>query len=221
MMSILSNIYWIGGSPCSGKSTIAQTLAEKYGWRYYSCDDAFWRHNQVTTPEAQPTFYRVMRLSSEDVWVSRPVAQQVAEEIAIYREEFPMILADLLALPRTQPILAEGAALLPECVAPLLTKSGHAVWVTPTADFQLAHYAQRAWAKDVVKDCSDPALAFDNWMQRDIQFAQFVRDEAQARGFPSLVVDGKLSLAENTAIVEKYLLLTTTHCPLPTENDPH
>jgi hypothetical protein len=133
------------------------------------------------------------------------VPQQVAEEIALYREEFPLILDDLLAYPRTQPVLVEGAALLPECVHPLLAHPGRAIWVVPTGEFQLHHYQQRAWAKNVVKACSDPERAFLNWMQRDMAFAQHVSREATLRALSLLVVDGQRSLMENIAWAGQHL----------------
>lgn len=35
----MTKIYWIGGSPCSGKSTIAEILSNKYGLYYFKVDD--------------------------------------------------------------------------------------------------------------------------------------------------------------------------------------
>lgn len=31
-------IYYIGGSPCSGKSTVAEALAQQYGLAYFKAD---------------------------------------------------------------------------------------------------------------------------------------------------------------------------------------
>ena len=31
----LENIYYIGGSPCSGKSTVAEALVKEYGLSYF------------------------------------------------------------------------------------------------------------------------------------------------------------------------------------------
>jgi 2-phosphoglycerate kinase len=202
-----TNIYWIGGSPCSGKSSVADLLAEKYGFALYRCDEAFYEHRKIVTAELQPVFHRLVHLSSEDLWM-RPVAQQVAEEIACYHEEFPLILEDLLAYPRTQPVLVEGAALLPECVYPLLSHPRRAIWIVPTGEFQMHHYQQRAWAKDVVKACSDPEQAFLNWMQRDIAFAHHVAHEAARQALPLLVVGEQRSLVENIAWSEQYLGLS-------------
>lgn len=38
------DIYWIGGSPCSGKSTIAEILAEKHDFTVFKCDDFMYKH---------------------------------------------------------------------------------------------------------------------------------------------------------------------------------
>lgn len=35
----MTNIYYIGGSPCSGKSTIAEMIAKKYDLHYFKVDD--------------------------------------------------------------------------------------------------------------------------------------------------------------------------------------
>jgi hypothetical protein len=199
----LSHVYWIGGSPCAGKSSIASTLAETYGITLYRADDAYVRHEKIVTPQSQPVFYRLTHCTSDELWM-RPVELQVVEEIALYREEFPLILEDLLALPKT-PILVEGAALLPECVVPLVLETRRAIWLLPTAEFQWYHYERRGWAKEVVSTCTQPEQAFQNWMQRDIEFARRVQQEARQAGMCVLVVDGTRSLVENTAFVESYL----------------
>jgi adenylate kinase family enzyme len=203
----LAHVYWLGGSPCAGKSSIADSLVQTYRFQIYRCDDAFFRHEKIVTPEQQPVFYRLVHLSSEALWMQRPIEQQVVEEIAFYREEFSLILDELLCLPRSKPILVEGAALLPECVKPLLHNSRHALWIVPTREFQLHYYSNRVWAKDVVKECSDPEQAFKNWMERDIGFASFVTQETVKLALDVLVVDGQHTLAENIEVVRQHFLL--------------
>lgn len=202
----LKQIYWIGGSPCSGKSSIAAGLAAIYGLRVYHCDDAYFRHTKIITQQEQPVFYKLTHCTSEELWVQRPVEQQIREEIEIYREEFPLILDELLTLPK--PFLAEGAALLPECVAPIVQKNPRkAIWIIPTAKFQRSHYEQRHWVQEVVKDCSVPVQAFNNWMQRDIGFAKLVARQARIKNMRVLTVDGSRTLEENQAFVERYFQL--------------
>ncbi|HEV2661385.1 MAG TPA: hypothetical protein VGU68_12335 [Ktedonobacteraceae bacterium] len=203
----LAHVYWLGGSPCAGKSSIADNLAQAYGLRVYRCDDAFFMHEKIVTPELQPVFYSMVHMSSEELWIRRSIEQQFTEEVAFYYEEFALILADLLALPESPPILAEGAALLPACVSPLLLDPRRAMWVVPTKEFQLYHYSRRQWSREVVSECSDPDQAFRNWMERDIRFAMFVSQEAIVRRLPVLIVDGQRSLAENIETVERHFQL--------------
>ena len=109
-------IYWLGGSPCAGKSSVADLLAERYGLTVYRCDDAYFRHIQICNPQDQPTLHAITSMSWDEIWM-RPVDVQVTAEFEIYREEFPLILDDLRHLPEDRPILVEGAACLPELVA--------------------------------------------------------------------------------------------------------
>ena len=71
----------------------------------------------------------------------------------------------------------------------------------PTAPFQREHYARRPWIHDVLRECSDPAQAFANWMQRDAIFARWVRREALHHHFKIVVVDGRQSLTANAEAV--------------------
>lgn len=48
----------------------------------------------------------------------------------------------------------------------------------------------------VLEGTSNPEQAFENWMQRDILFAQMVRKEAQKLGYPSLMTDGSRSIGK-------------------------
>lgn len=192
----MTHLYWLGGSPCAGKSTIAEILASRYNLHYFSCDNAFTRHQQQSDPITQPTLYGLAARTCDEIWLV-PVAKQVARVIAIYEEEFPLILADLQALPSDRPILAEGAALMPALVAQQISGLQQAAWVVPTPAFQRHHYAQRPWIRDVLKECSDPGQAFANWMQRDEAFAHYIAKTATQHGLPLLRVDGKQTADQN------------------------
>ena len=204
----MTHIYWLGGSPCAGKSTIAEMLANRYNLHYFNCDHAFARHQQQSNPSDQPTLYGLGERTCDEIWLV-PVAEQVARVIAIYEEEFPLILADLQALSTNQPILAEGAALMPRLVARQSAWCNQAVWVVPTPTFQQHHYAQRPWIRDVLKECSDPAQAFANWMQRDETFADYIATTATRHDLSLLQVDGTQTVAQNAHWVARQWGLAT------------
>ena len=185
----LAEVVWIGGSPCAGKSTLAATLARQYGLTHYSCDDALPAHLQRSDPARYPLLHQLAKSSWNDL-CARPVERQIREELAFYREEFPLVLADLAAFPAGTSIVAEGTALLPDLIAPLLHGQRQAIWLVPTASFQREHYARRPWINDILRQCVDPALAFDNWMRRDSGFADVVEASASALDLPVIRVDG-------------------------------
>jgi hypothetical protein len=200
----LSHVYWIGGSPCSGKSSIAERLIQRYGYQSYNCDDAFGRHAKQVTLQAQPTFFRVTHMAWEALWM-RPVDVRVQDAIRVYHEEWGMIIADLLALPSDLPIIAEGAALLPALAHGVVADLRQAIWVVPSEAFQREHYPQRgAWVQEILHQCTDPEQALRNWMDRDVAFASWVSEEARQRGLELLAVDGARTIDEYAAIVEAH-----------------
>ena len=169
----LSHILWLGGSPCAGKSTIADRLAQWADLPVYHVDAAYEAHKTRADPVQYPTFHRLSHLECDDLWM-RPVATQFATEIDFCAEEFSLIVEDLLALPTHQPILVEGTSLLPSQVSAQLTSPRQAIWLVPSESFQRTHYARRPWIRASLKDCRQPAQAFENWMARDARFARWV-----------------------------------------------
>lgn len=198
------SIYWLGGSPCSGKSSIARALSQRHGLRYVACDDFYDPHARAADPTQQPVMHRIARMTWEQIWL-RPVEVLVQDEFEAYRELFPLLLADLVNMEDDRPLMVEGAALIPELVAPLIKDPTRAVWVVPSPDFQRQYYSRREWALDIVRQTSAPEQSFNNWMERDIEFARIVCQQAQSLGLSTLVVDGQRDLAQNTALVEKFL----------------
>jgi hypothetical protein len=204
----LAHVLWIGGSPCSGKSSIAELLSNKLNYQVYHCDEAFPIHAQNLVPVRYPTFHKVTRMSWDEIWM-RPLEELVADEIQVYREEFEMILDDLLAMPGSTPVLAEGTALLPDLVADLIPDPDRAVWIVPTEQFQRKRYAQRGpWVQDILSQCADPQVAFKNWMDRDVAFGRRLIEQTRELNLYHLIVDSRRSITENAAIVQKHFHLS-------------
>lgn len=205
----LHQIYWVGGSPCSGKSTVTDALAARFDLQVYRCDDAYYQHQHLVTEERQPIFTRITRASCDELWL-RPVPQQIAEALALYREEFPLILEDLRALAKIGPVIAEGAALLPDLLDAMGVIPECSIWIVPTEPFQRAHYALREWRHEVLAPCRDPELAWQNWMARDAGFAAAVAADARRLGRRLIVVDGTRSIADTIHDIAQWFGLAQT-----------
>src|SRR5262245_45733584 len=59
----LRHVYWIGGASGAGKSTIARRLADKYGLRLYSTDEAMGDHAHRWLPESCPSLTEWVKMS--------------------------------------------------------------------------------------------------------------------------------------------------------------
>lgn len=204
LRQLLSGAYVLGGSPCSGKSTLAERLCAECGLTYYQVDAAESDHMARCRPDLHPTMAAFRRMTWEEIWM-RPVELQVREEFEFYRERFGLILEDLAELEPVRPVLLEGAGILPEFLPQYGFDTRRAVFLTPSRDFQLEHYARRDFIHTILKDCSDPAAAFANWMERDQRFGLEVLASARALGCRTLTVDGSLGVEEQYTLVRGWL----------------
>ncbi len=201
---VLEHVLWLGGSPCSGKSTIADRLGKQFGLRVYHVDEAFNEYVRRISPERHPVTHKWANSPWQDLWM-QPHDVLLGEAVAAYSEQFELILEDLHALPGTGPVLAEGTALLPGRVRPLLSRPQQALWMVPMESFQREMYPKRGdWVHEILATCDDPEAALQNWMDRDVAFARWVADEAAARDLPCVWVDGSPGIPERTVMVADY-----------------
>jgi hypothetical protein len=192
-------VFWLGGSPCSGKSSVARALAQRMRYALYDVDQRQDEHMARALPDAQSTMAQWRQMSADQVWL-RPVSQQVDSELEFYRERFAMILADIAA--SKKPLIVEGAALMPELLRQVGVGARQAFFMVPTWTFQMEHYTRRLWVKGVLDPCSDPDQAFENWMRRDHRFGNKIALEAVRSGWPVLRVDGTESLARTVQAIQ-------------------
>jgi len=202
----MREIYYIGGSPCSGKSTIAEVLAAEYSFDYYKLDDYLDPHMKLAALEGKPHSLVALALDFEQMWMRDPQLQ-ADEELAIYEEMLPYALRDISEMEGDVPIIAEGAGFTPDLMAGLDVKTTRYICIVPTEVFQREMYAQRTWIGQFLAGCKDPDAAFDNWMSRDALFARDVLHQAQKYGYQSIVVDGRQSIKENCIAVANSFML--------------
>lgn len=202
-MNTYKNIYWIGGSPCCGKSSITELIVKNHGFEYYKCDDRLDEYVKRGTSRNIEIMNKFASMSIDEIWL-RNVENQVADEFDFYRETFAFIEEDLAKLPTDKPVILEGAALLPELMKMVNIDPNKYICIVPNKTFQIEKYSQRGWVQDYLKDCSDPKQAFENWMNRDIEFALKVKEDAIQKGLEVIVVDGSKSLEENYEYVKAH-----------------
>ncbi len=197
----LENVFWLGGSPCAGKSSIADILAHRLNFDLYRVDEKFDIHLESLDRKNHANLSNWRDSDWNQRWM-QPAQNLLQNIMGCYREHFSFILNDILLMPREKPLLVEGAALLPQCVAPLLPASNYAIWLIPGFDFQQKHYSKRAWVRPIVEQCNNPEDAFQNWMRREADFSVWLEKEVESMKLNYLKIDGKHTIEENSAAVE-------------------
>lgn len=190
----LSHVLWLGGATDSGKTTISQIIAARYGLQVYNYD----RHDlpQMTLlAETHPRYQAFLAASLDENWVDPEPEAMLQFTLQAFCDRFPLVVDDLVALAGQSTVLAEGHGLTPELVSPLLSDKRQAIWLVPAEGFKWASMVRRN--KPSFRDqVRDPERATRNVFARDMLVAAHVKAEAASRGLSVWEVDGSRSAEE-------------------------
>lgn len=200
----MSNIYWIGGSPCAGKTTISEIIGQEFGWQVYHIDRHIESYLKRADEYKHPnlSYYRKIGLRN---FLLLDAETQLESVIGMSHEQFAFILEDIAELDDNRPILVEGANLLATDILNQGASAQHCQWMIPTQTFQLEVYPKRgSWVQDVLRHHFEPdeaIIAFENWMERDAMMATWTANEAHRLNINVITVDGSISLLDNAETV--------------------
>jgi adenylate kinase family enzyme len=206
----LSHVLWIGGSPCSGKSTISHTIARIYVFIDYHVDA--WSSNhfarRIAARDAEAAGF--LERSLDQRWIEPSVDELVQGAIASWSRDIHLVIEDLLALPKERLIVAEGN-FFPKSIAPYLSSPHQAIWLVPTDAFceqgrrrKWAELARRQKRHGIYHESSNPEQHMHNIISRDCQLARYVKQQAEDLHFPMYEVDGSRPPEEMTELVERH-----------------
>ncbi|MDP9280576.1 MAG: hypothetical protein M3P38_00585 [Chloroflexota bacterium] len=199
----LSQVLWIGGGPQAGKTTLSRLLAGKWDLKIYNLDWHAVRDHALRPGTAVAAF---QRLSMDERWVVPGPFDLLERSVAIWQEGFELVLEDLLALPDSRTIVAEGPGAFPWCVAPLLSSTRQAIFLVPTRE-RRDIVAARRWGSaqlerfpGIVK--RERALA--NVSARDALLDARIVSSCAEIGLRCERLDGSLDLDDSLALVEDH-----------------
>jgi hypothetical protein len=101
----LKNVYFICGTACAGKTTLARLLAQKHHLALYDMDQMYDRHRAIADPIHQPDMCYHMKDFHEQ-WM-RPTQEQARWNMNSLREQTEMVLLDLINLSQHQKVVAD------------------------------------------------------------------------------------------------------------------
>jgi hypothetical protein len=161
---VVSDVLWVGGMPGVGKSTAARNVARRHDLWFHAVDARTYAHAEAMDVAA-------LRMTADELWLDRTPEQMADDFESEAHERFPLILADVDALPDDQaPVLVEGPQLLPDVVR------GPTLFVTAAPELQ--RELVRARPSFTYSSTRDPERALTNRIARDDLLAQHLRARA-------------------------------------------
>jgi hypothetical protein len=192
-------VLWIGGPPCSGKTSIGRSLAARHDLRPYHSDAHTWEHHDAAVSLGFPAAAHWEERTPDEQWLG-DLDAMVETSVATNEERCRLMVEDIEALPAAPLVVAEGAPLHPSFVGERLAGRDHGVWLVPTPEFQRARLEERdrtTWERT-----SDPARALENRIERELRVGKLIEEEAIVRGLHVLRVDVTRGLTAMTDAVE-------------------
>ena len=145
-------------------------------------------------------------MSMDERWALPSPDELAARSIAIWEEGFALVLEDLLALPHSRTIVAEGPGAFPWCVAPVVSSPRQAIFLVPTPERRDV-VATRRWGTGQLErfpGIAERAQALTNIRARDALLDARIASSCAELGLRCERVDGSLDLDASLALVEDH-----------------
>lgn len=187
-----TQIFLIGGTPGSGKTTLGTALANKLGFRSLTIDDLVTGATAITTPETHPGIHAMRRLPHLEYYTNSSLEQLKTDTNLRHEATLPMVEC-LIRKYQTQGlgIVIDGWHIRPQWVATLDFDRLWAGWIV-IDETVLEEREKQNW--DFFGKSPDPDKMFNTFMGRSLWYNNFVREEAKALNMPILYQTGDLSV---------------------------
>jgi adenylate kinase family enzyme len=197
-------VLWIGGSTCSGKSTIADRVAERRGVPVYHVDEHEQDHAERATAAGLPVYERWVGMTLTERWALSSVKELVADTLALSEERMPLILEDI----GKGPVVVEGFQIYPWLVAPWLESSRQGIWLVCTPEFRRTTHFGRPHAWITPRKTDDPERAQANRLERDDLIGEEIARAAREHDLKLIVVDGTRSVDDVASEADAHLAMS-------------
>lgn len=198
----LSHVLWLGGAPRAGKTTLARLLAGKYDLRIYNLDWHYWREHQSRGGSAMRW---IRERTADELWLGPSELSPARRSLDGWTEAFPLVVEDLLALPRTRPIVAEGPGALPWCVASVIQSASQAIFLVPAPDRRdlMLERRERASGQRFGESTSDVVRARDALREHDRAVGERIEGSSRELGLRCIRLGPEVDLVASLELVEQ------------------
>ncbi len=187
-----NNVYYIGGSPCSFKTAIADKISADFGFRAYNSDNHIERYLEIGAKKRNKALKKMRKVSVLEQWFL-DLDVQVANEIELYTYAGKVIRGDLKRFYKNKNIVVEGCPIIPEFIDRNKIEPSNYIVLIASKSFERSIFEQREYIRRYLNLTKDPELAFENWLKRDELLASYYKEECEKYGYKFIEVNGKKS----------------------------
>jgi hypothetical protein len=140
----------------------------------------------------------------DERWAVPSAAELLERSVAIWQDGFTLVVEDLLALPDSRTIVAEGPGAFPWCVAPLLSSPRQAIFLVPTRE-RRDIVASRRWGigqTERFPGILERERALGKVSARDALLDARIFSSCAELGLRCERIDGSLDLDDSLALLE-------------------
>lgn len=199
----LNDVFWVGGSTCAGKTSVARRLAERYELTLYHRDEREPKRAEDVDGDRFPNFARWAAMSLDERWAVSSAGDLVADTLALGPEMLEMTLDDVRT--ERRPLLVEGFQIFPDLLAVHLPSPHHAVFLVATPAFRRSTHLARPHASATPSRTSDPERAQRNRVERDDRVGEHILSGASRHGLKAIKIDGSRRVDDIASEVEEWL----------------
>jgi hypothetical protein len=199
----LGHVLWIGGGPCAGKTTLSRLLAGKYDFRIYNLD---WHYAREDRFRGGPAARWWDAHTMDERWVDITADELLERSTASWNERFPKAIDELLTLPASRPIIAEGPGAFPWLVGPVLREPSQAIFLVPDLSLRDRVVAERERGGGAVayRQTHDPERARANHRERDRRLCLRIEESCRDLGLRLVSIAELGDLDARIALVEEH-----------------
>lgn len=198
----LQNVLWIGGAAYGGKTTITDMLADRHGLQAYHSEDLFQKHKELASPEDHPAMHAPFH--GWEWFFNRPLEEYIRAIEDSGREQFGMVVLDLVRISADSRVVADTFFLDPE-LASGLTDNDRSVFLYADEETIRKGFFERADKQDlcqVLDTLADPVRTREHCLDVTCALSARRQEAAEAAGVKVLLRDGRTDLQDTLRSAE-------------------
>ena len=211
----MENVYWIGGSSCSGKSTCAEIVSKKYGIELlqtdHLCFGKYMFDNDKIDSFHAIQKYRDMIMAGIDAFATTDATISYYAFIEYCAEAFQLLIVDIKERSKNNAIIVEGAHILPELIRSY-SNPGNSIFLISSKEQQ-----RSIWKKEMnmeipgghpgeiesFNNAKDKKAVEETRIEFHNKIAQHIQKSAKINNAQYIYVDNDKKIDELVLLIEQ------------------